>query len=96
MLENPEQLEQELKAVRELAGLVELALQQARRLACVVGAVHGFQRAAQGRKEGGRGRIGARKVFHVLNVFGWCFAVYRFGTVLLVLNLIASIQVFCW
>jgi hypothetical protein len=28
MLENPEQLEQELKAVRELAGLVALALQQ--------------------------------------------------------------------
>ena len=63
MLENPEQLEQELKAVRELAGLVELALQQARRLACVGGAVHGFQRAARGRKEGGRGRIGAGQVF---------------------------------
>ena len=30
MLENPGQLEQELKVVREVAGLVELALQQAR------------------------------------------------------------------
>ena len=33
MLENPAQLEQELKAVRELAALVELTLQQARGVA---------------------------------------------------------------
>ena len=33
MLENPGQLEQELKVVREVAGLVELALQQARGVA---------------------------------------------------------------
>ena len=53
MLENPEQLEQELKAVRELAGLVELALQQARGLACVGPSLQRFPARGSG-SQGGR------------------------------------------
>ena len=43
MLEDPAQLEQELKAVRELAALVELTLQQARGVASGLGCSPAFR-----------------------------------------------------
>ena len=43
MLEDPAQLEQELKAVRELAALVELTLQQARGMAGGLGRTPAFR-----------------------------------------------------